>query len=133
MISTASYFTSKAPGRISISLGVPKGFEELPRYLALAPTSDILRIENEELYEARYLALLRGMNARQVERDLRALVPGHEPVLCCWEKPPFTEKNWCHRRMAARWIEVQLGIRVPEFEPPPPEPSRQLGMFGGAR
>ena len=130
---TASYFTSKSPGRIAISLGVPKGFEELPRYLALAPTSAILHIEDEEQYERRYLAMIRKLDARQVEADLRALVPGHEPVLCCWEKPPFTETNWCHRRMAAAFLESRLGIRVPEFEPPPPEPSRQLGMFGGAR
>lgn len=127
---TASYFTSKSPGRIGISLGIPKGFESLPTYLPLAPTSAILHIEDEEQYERRYLALLRGLDARKVERDLKALVPGHEPVLCCWEKPPFTEANWCHRRMAAAWLEKQLGIRVPEWTPPPPEPSRQLGMFG---
>jgi hypothetical protein len=33
--------------------------------------------------------------------DLVALAAPDEPVLLCWEKPPFSDANWCHRRIVA--------------------------------
>jgi hypothetical protein len=47
--------------------------------------------------------------------QLHELAAGAEPVLLCWELPPFTASNWCHRRMAAAWFEDQLGIEVDEL------------------
>ncbi|MBW7996799.1 MAG: DUF488 domain-containing protein [Candidatus Glassbacteria bacterium] len=41
---------------------------------------------------------------------------GFEPVLLCFEKPPFGDDNWCHRRMVAEWLSDTLGIEVPEYE-----------------
>jgi hypothetical protein len=41
----------------------------------------------------------------------------YEPVMLCFEKPPFTVTNWCHRRMAAAWLERELGIEVNELGP----------------
>jgi hypothetical protein len=43
----------------------------------------------------------------------------------CWERPPFTEKNWCHRRLVAGWFETELGVAVPEWT----VQTAQVGMF----
>ncbi len=48
--------------------------------------------------------------------DLHRLADPHEPVLLCWERPPFSETVWCHRRMVAAWLERELGLIVPEVE-----------------
>jgi len=111
---TASFFTFTGPGRISISRSTqhytPVGYRV---YRALAPGTwfnSVDRAEFERLY-AMQLALL---DARQVWNDLHALASDHQPVLLCYEKPPFTETNWCHRRLVAAWFEAALGHRVNE-------------------
>jgi hypothetical protein len=43
------------------------------------------------------------------------LAGGAEPVLLCWERPPFTADNWCHRRMVAAWFGV--GVALEEHVP----------------
>ncbi len=48
-----------------------------------------------------------------------SLADPHEPVLLCWERPPFSETTWCHRRLVAAWLERELGLIVPEVEPHP--------------
>jgi hypothetical protein len=68
-------------------------------------------------YERLYLAQLALLDAGQVAEDLAALAGDAEPTLLCWEKPPFTASNWCHRRLVASWLQQQLGIDVPELEP----------------
>jgi hypothetical protein len=46
-------------------------------------------------------------------------------ALLCFETPPFRltpdrngKRNWCHRRIAASWIEQQTGEEVPEYVGP---------------
>jgi len=119
---TASFFTFTGPGRVSISRfpprNTPAGFR-IFKPLAPGPWfNSVTRQEYERLY-AEQLALL---DPKAVHDKLHELAGGAEPVLLCYEKPPFTETNWCHRRLVAAWFERELRIEVPEFEIATPAP-----------
>jgi hypothetical protein len=43
--------------------------------------------------------------------------PDIEPVQLCWERPPFNDRNWCHRRLVAAWLEQEIGTAIPEITP----------------
>ena len=112
---TASFFTYMGPGRISISRfpprNTPAGFRV---YKALAPGSWFNSVTRPE-YERLYAEQLAALDPNKVVEDLTALAGGAEPVLLCYERPPFTETNWCHRRLVAAWLERELGIEVNEM------------------
>lgn len=112
---TASFATYTGPGRISIARyaprGTPAGFRQ---YRALAPDGDMLKM-SRALYLPRYQAILDRYDPQRVWDELHALAGDQEPVLLCWERPPFTANNWCHRRLVAAWLERQLGVQVPEI------------------
>ena len=113
---TASFFTYTGPGRISIACyaprGTPAGYRQ---YRALAPDADMLKM-SQALYLPRYAAILDQLDPQQVWDDLHRLAGDQEPVLLCWERPPFTPTNWCHRRLVADWFERALGVTVPEWD-----------------
>lgn len=111
---TASFFSYQGPGRISIARFAPRGLSGYRRYAALAPRQEMLRMPYEE-YRPLYLEILAGLDPKQVWDKLHALAAPAEPVLLCWERPPLTPTNWCHRRMVAKWLEEQLGIEVMEM------------------
>ncbi len=116
---TASFFTYQGPGRISIARWAPKDMlPGLAVYRPLNPTATMLKLPREQ-YEPLYQDILSRLNPHQVVGDLRRLAEGNEPMLLCWEMPPFTETHWCHRRLVARWLEDALGLVVPECYPPP--------------
>ena len=116
---TASFFTYTGPGRISIARypprGTPAGFRQ---YRALAPDADMLKM-TQALYLPRYAAILNALDPLQVWDDLHRLAGDQEPVLLCWERPPFTASNWCHRRLVADWFARELGMTVPEWDSGP--------------
>ena len=68
-------------------------------------------------YEPLYRAILTRLDPHQVVADLHRLADPYEPVLLCWERPPFTARVWCHRRLVAAWLERALGLVVPEVTP----------------
>jgi hypothetical protein len=111
----ASFFTYTGAGRVSIARfpprDTPKGFRV---YKALAPGPWFNSVDKPE-YERRYAEQLAQLDPAQVRADLEGLAGEHEPVLLCWEKPPFSEKNWCHRRLVARWLLDTSGLQVPEL------------------
>lgn len=115
---TASYTSYKGTGRIRISVGRPWGIKwaEYESYLPLAPNRSWLGLPYDE-YRPLFVERLQALNAQQVWDDLHALVPGHEPVLLCFEKPPLSADNWCHRQMVAEWFLEELGQEVAEFDP----------------
>ena len=114
---TASFFTYTGPGRISIARWVPRGTPAGFRvYRPLNPTADMLK-QPRECYEPRYQEILAALDPQQIVADLARLAAPAEPVLLCWERPPFSETHWCHRRMVAEWLEHQLGLRVSEYQP----------------
>ena len=116
---TASFFTYTGPGRISIACyaprGTPAGYRQ---YRALAPDADMLKM-SQALYLPRYAAILNALDPQQVWDDLHRLAGDQEPVLLCWERPPFTPTNWCHRRLVADWFQDRLGVAVPEWDSGP--------------
>jgi hypothetical protein len=67
------------------------------------------------VYHKNYFQMLSSLDPMTTWEKLHDLVSGHEPVLLCWEKPPFDECNFCHRHMVAQWFEHELGFIVPEW------------------
>jgi len=112
---TASFFTYSGSGRISIARYAPKGTPRgVRQYHALAPAADMLKL-SRAIYLPRYAAILEQLDPQRVWDELHQLADGQEPVLLCWERPPFTASNWCHRRLVADWFQTHLGVIVPEI------------------
>ena len=97
------------PGAIAISRTIPKFFHG-PRYLALAPTFEMLRCEKDIYTHQYYHKILHDLTPQKVYDDLIALAGKHEPILLCWER----SNTWCHRRLVAEWLEKALQIEIPE-------------------
>lgn len=114
---TASYFTYSGEGRVGISQGTPRGVKAGYRlYRKLAPTWDMVKRMTREQYDAAFAEILARLDPARVVAELQALHPTSDRiVLLCYERPPFTEENWCHRREhCAPWLEQHLGTPVPE-------------------
>ncbi len=115
-VKTSSHFNFKGVGRIVISRsnprGVPGGYRT---YRALAPAADMMNLPFEE-YEVRFNDQLSKLDPQATWDKLIELAgEGNEPVLQCFECPPFDRVNFCHRRMVASWFERELGEQVPEL------------------
>lgn len=125
---TASFFTYSGPGRISIARyaprGTPAGYRQ---FRALAPDADMLNM-SQALYLPRYQAILHRLDPRQVWDELHRLAGDYEPVLLCWERPPFTASNFCHRRLVAEWFQQCLGVDVAELGVPPAPGGEQTAL-----
>lgn len=116
---TSCFANYQGPGRISIARYAPRntpaGFRIFSR---LAPGSWFKTVTKSEYIE-RFDAMLAALDPQETWDTLHKLAGDAEPVLLCWEKPPFDEvKNWCHRRMVAEWFEAKLGVEVPELHVP---------------
>ncbi len=119
MMRTASFFTYTGPGRIGIARWAPRGTPAGFRvYRPLEPTAPMLKMARAD-YEPLYEGILSRLDPRRVVDDLHRLADPHEPTLLCWERPPFSETVWCHRRRVAAWLERALGLVVPEIAPRP--------------
>jgi hypothetical protein len=112
------------PGRISIARWAPRNTPVGYRvYRPLAPgdwsrvilPSGRTRFCDDASFAAGYAAQLAALDPQQVWRDLHNLAGHAEPVLLCWEVPPFTSRNWCHRRTVAEWFQRTLGVEVAEW------------------
>ena len=116
-------FHLTTPGAILICRGTPKGAESMARYWPLAPSWDLLKVEDLDAYTAIYLRDVLGrLDPAKVWRDLERMAGGHEPILLCYEA---VTHPWvfCHRRLVARWFEANLGVEVPEALPAIRQPS----------
>lgn len=82
--------------------------------MPLAPTSDMLKIENAAEYESVYRErILAKLDPKKVYSDL-----GENAVLLCYEKwdDIRTGKKFCHRRIIADWLEESIeGTEVKEL------------------
>lgn len=110
---------------ISIARGNPRGIRAgtILRAPRLAPTWPMLKMERAR-YEPAFREILERLSPEAEWKALHDISNGLEPVLLCFEKPPFTATNWCHRRMVATWFENALGIVVDELELPPAPPGK---------
>ena len=114
---TASYFTFNGPGSIGISLGAPRGMTICCGfYRDLAPRREMLRMPYHVYRDVYFREILGPLDPKQVVDDLQRLAGENEPVILCFERPPFNSDNWCHRRMAAEWLGDRLGLVVPEID-----------------
>jgi hypothetical protein len=112
---TASFFTYFGEGRVSIARATPRKIKPGYKvYRNLAPGPWFNSVTRPQ-YEKLYFAQLAKLNAQDVAVELEALVAPHEPVLLCWERPPFTADNWCHRSMLADWFKREAGIVLLEI------------------
>ena len=108
-----SYFSHpeirKNPLAVSIARYTPRWWGKGRRYIALAPSADLLRRSQNGLswqeYRREYTAQLDALDALQVYEALK------NSILVCYEAPG----DLCHRRLVAEWIEKKLGIKVPEL------------------
>ena len=130
---TASWFTYKnGLGRISISRSAPRsglvpGFRRYPK---LNPGPWFRSVNREQYIELYFTEILQHLDPHTVWDELHQLAatttgpeppPNDgdiEPVLLCFERPPFTDENWCHRRLVARWLEAELRLEIPELGVP---------------
>ncbi len=119
-ILTSNYARHKHdPNAYGISVpGLPRWYTG-KRLKFLAPTWEIVkqykiddhnvgRHEAEQLYINRYFDLLlneRGLTAQSIYDQIP-----DQAILLCYEKP----EDFCHRRLLAEFLELELGINVPE-------------------
>jgi hypothetical protein len=114
-IMTASWFT-KLPAKaapVGISRGIPQGKVGYQRLRELEPGPWFKSVAPDQ-YLALYGEILADLNPGEV--CARLLGFGDTPVMLCWEKPHDcdTGKVWCHRHLAAQWLEDRLGVEVQE-------------------
>ena len=62
---------------------------------------------------------IRFSNPQATFDAIVARVAPHEPVLLCWEMPPWHfPRHWCHRTTVADWFKQTLGVEVLELDIP---------------
>ena len=101
-------------GGICIARSVPKYLSNVPCYPKLMPGPWFMSV-GKERYIYLYRQILEQLNPQVVWDELHAMANGYEPILYCYEKPPFDDKNYCHRRFVAEWFMEKLGVDVPEI------------------
>lgn len=113
---TGCHLTYTGPGRIIISRGNPRGVPGgYRKFMPLAPSAETFSVEGIDAYRPLFEAQLALLDAQATWDHLHRLAEGVEPVLCCFERPPFTKANFCHRRMVADWFGRELGVTVHEI------------------
>ncbi len=114
---TSSFFSYTGAGRISIARiaprNTPAGYKV---FKPLAPGRWFESVTYAK-YRELYCAQLSELDAAGVVAELTEMAAGAEPVLLCWEKPPFDARNWCHRTLVSEWLFTELGLLVAELEP----------------
>ena len=112
---TSSFFLYAGPGRVSIARFAPRNTPAGFRiYKPLAP-GPWFNTASYADYLNLYTAQLDLLDPQSVWDQLHVLAGGADPVLLCYEKPPFTSHNFCHRRMVADWFQLTLGKSVTEL------------------
>ena len=116
---TASFFKVWSPrigGRICIARYAPKTFPEgFVMFPCLAPGTWFNKLGHDEYIKRYKEEVLKYLDPQKVWDGLHEAAQGSEPILLCYEKPPFTLANFCHRRIVAEWFKETLGKDVPEL------------------
>ena len=119
---TSSWRLYQGPGRVSISRFAPSSAAPgyaVCRRLIPGPWSRIGgRWVDHATFVAGYAAQLAALDPQATLDAIVARAAPHEPVLMCWEVPPFKiPENWCHRHLVADWFKATIGVDVPELLP----------------
>jgi hypothetical protein len=101
----------RLPDAVSIARGEPRGWQG-KKYKLLAPEwSWVKNIKegfwSQDEYMEAYYGLLQKLDPEQVIQDL-----GDGAIMLCWCNAP---KDFCHRTMVAKWLEVEANLIVPEW------------------
>lgn len=113
---------------VSIAVRTPPWIDgHIIEYHQLAPTIDMLTMDYAR-YRPHYDRLLAALDPSQVWRQLHVLSV-REPVLLCYEKPPFDTSHFCHRRFVADWFAEHLGVEVDEWQAEPVREAEQMALF----
>ena len=119
-IYTSSWFRPLPPGfvRVGISRGVPRGTKKgYFRIRALEPGSWFKSVTPQKYLDL-YGEILAKLDPDDVVKAL--LHCGQNPVMVCYESPADVNAGakWCHRHLAAKWLEDTTGIKVEEVDFP---------------
>jgi hypothetical protein len=95
---------------VSIARWPPRWWGSRRRYIALAPSADLLKRAKSGLPWPEYVSeysrdVLAKLDPEKVYADLS------DSILLCWEAPGED----CHRRLAAEWLEKSLNVKIPEL------------------
>jgi hypothetical protein len=107
--------------KIGISRGNPRGQKAGYRlYRALAPGPWFHSVSVAEFVKRYNGEILGALDPRAVMDDIERLADGRTPILCCFEPTDkiIAGTCWCHRSLAAHWLNKTLGVRVREFGAP---------------
>ena len=118
---TAAWSTKLPPGhtRVRISRGGPRWLPagSYKSYSAFFPGKWFKSVSPPEYLDL-YNAILAKLDPRRVVDELEAFGPN--PTMLCFESAKGIEAGicYCHRRLAAQWLEDSLGIKVEEVGNP---------------
>ncbi|MDX3100488.1 hypothetical protein [Nonomuraea angiospora] len=121
-LATCTYqeFTADMGHPVRTTVGAPRfplGYALVGHATLLTPARAMLGL-SYEAYKPRYLQLLdsAGIDAIRAELDEIAdgLAGGRPLVLLCFDRLD-KPGAWCHRQMAAAWLQERAGIEVPEL------------------
>jgi hypothetical protein len=113
-IYTSSFrLSGRNPMAVAISNGT-RGYHPIRKYPPLVPPWSLVKdsragVIDDAAFNRTYLRQLRRLDPRRVVDDLLSGQP--DAIMLCWEAPGEN----CHRRLAAQWLETELGIVVPEL------------------
>jgi hypothetical protein len=98
---------------VGISRGTPRGKSGYRRLPALEPGPWFKSVPAER-YLTLYGQILDRLDPGAIRDQL--LSCGDMPVMLCWEAAHdcHAGSKWCHRHLAAQWLENRLGIEVRE-------------------
>ncbi len=124
---------------LRISLGAPKfslPYSIAANFNVIAPTREILQIDNKEAYRHEYRRYLETIGVTAIRNALRPFVQADKDTLLLYFEDLRDPDKWCHRRFFAEWWEERTEERVPELlEESAPERaeknnvSRQMTLF----
>jgi hypothetical protein len=118
-IRTASWFARLPAGAVPVSAsrGAPRGKKGFQSIRELQPGPWFKSVTPRRYLEL-YTQILDILDPCEVQDRLLSL--GETPVLLCWESAAdcHAGKRWCHRHVAAQWLEDRLGIAVEEVGHP---------------
>jgi len=108
---------------VGIAVSPPKWYRGII-YKRLAPHYAMLQMSREK-YDIEFQKILLFQNPREVHQDFLKFSQGKPIALLCFE----FDRNDCHRLKVAEWIELKMGIKVPELVVPKAPKFTQTMLF----
>ena len=99
------------PQAFSIARWPPRWWGPRRRYIALAPSADLLKRSRLALSWPEYVTEYNRDILAKLDPSTVYATLGADAILLCWESPGEN----CHRRLVAEWLEKALGIKIPEL------------------